>query len=105
MARPAPRRNSSKKKTKRWSAKVTETSDALDLRKGVFSYDDPGKIARSLKRSAMKSRRRKGTPYQSAMSMLNFYINRAGDKLSAKQKEILEEAKEELRKVFGREEK
>lgn len=103
MARPTPKRNRSKKNTRKWSARVTETSDALDLHKGVFSYDDPAKIARSLKRSAMKSRRRKGTPYQSAMSMLNFYINRAGHNLPEKQKQVLEDAKEELRKVFGRE--
>ncbi|MGN6569032.1 MAG: DUF3175 domain-containing protein [Flavipsychrobacter sp.] len=103
MARPTPKRNRSKKSTKKWSGRVTETSDALDLQKGVFTYDDPAKIARSLKRSAMKSRRKKGTPYQSAMSMLNFYINRAGHNLPEKQKEVLENAKEELRKVFGKE--
>lgn len=102
MARPTPKRNRSKKSTRKWSRSVTETSDALDLKKGVFTYDDPAKIARSLKRSAMKSRRKKGTPYQSAMSMLNFYINRAGHNLPEKQKEVLEQAKEELRKVFGK---
>lgn len=88
---------------KKWSQKVTEGSDALDLEKGVFAGDDPAKIARSLKRSATHSHRRKGTPYQSAMSMLNFYINRGGNNLSASKKEVLENAKEELRKVFNRE--
>lgn len=89
--------------TRKWSKSVTEHSDALDLEKGVFAGDDPAKIAASLKRSAKKSHRRKGTPYQSAMSMLNFYINRAGENLSASRKKVLEEAKEELRKVFHRE--
>jgi hypothetical protein len=80
-----------------------ETSDALDLESGVFKSKDPKRIARSLKRSAERSKRRKGTPYQSAMSMLNFYINRAGKHLSAKEKQPLEKAKPELRKLFGRE--
>jgi len=71
----------------------------------VFKKDDPVAIAASLKRSANKSHRRKGTPFQSAMSMLNFYINRAGKNLPAKQQHVLEDAKNELRKVFGREEK
>jgi putative cell wall-binding protein len=90
------------KEKKKWSAEVTEHSDALDLEENVFESDDPAKIARSLKRSAEKSNRRKGTPYQSAMSMLTFYINRAGKNLPAKQKKVLEDAKDELRKVFGR---
>lgn len=89
---------------KKWSHHVMETSDALDLESGVFKSKDPKKIARSLKRSAEKSKRKKGTPYQSAMSMLNFYINRAGKHLSAKEKQPLEKAKPELRKLFGREE-
>lgn len=89
--------------TKRWSAKVTKHSNALDLKNGVFQQHDPKEIAQSLKRSATHSRRRKGTPYQSAMSMLNFYINRAGHNLPEKQKEVLEKAKDELRVVFGRE--
>ena len=93
-----------KRSGRKWSAQVTDTSDAMDLREGVFKNDDPEKIARSLKRSATKSRRKKGTPYQSAMSMLNFYINRAGKNLPEKQQQILEDAKGELRKVFGREE-
>jgi len=89
-------------KTRRWSAEVTEHSDALDLEEGVFTHSDPHEIALSLKRSAESSKRRKGTAYQSAMSMLTFYINRAGKDLPAKQKHILECAKDELRKVFGR---
>ena len=92
-----------KKSSKRWSARVTERSDALDLEANVFKSKDPHKIALSLKRSAERSKRRKGTPYQSAMSMLNFYINRAGKNLPQKQKRILESAKDELRAVFGRE--
>jgi pyridoxal biosynthesis lyase PdxS len=79
-----------------------QTSDALDLESGVFKSKDPKKIARSLKRSAERSKRRKGTPLQSAMSMLNFYINRAGKHLTAKEKQPLEKAKPELRKLFGR---
>ena len=85
---------------KRWSPHVTETSNALDLDKGVFSWSDPKRIARSLKRSAESSKRRKASPKQSAMSMLNFYINRAGGHLPAKQKRILEKAKDELRSLF-----
>ena len=86
----------------RWSAKVTKDSNALDLEHDVFKSMDPSKIAVSLKRSAARSTRRKGTPFQSAMSMLNFYINRAGKNLPEKQKRILENAKDELRDVFGR---
>jgi hypothetical protein len=88
---------------RKWSAKVTKNSDALDLQKDVFTWKDPKKIAISLKNSAEKSKRKKGTSFQSAMSMLNFYINRAGDNLDAQQRKTLEEAKEELRKAFGRE--
>lgn len=87
---------------KNWSKKVTEKSDSLDLEKGVFAFKDPKKIALSLKRSALESKRRKAKPFQSAMSMLNFYINRAGKSLDKEQKEILEQAKQELRKVFKR---
>lgn len=87
---------------KRWSQHVTETSNALDLDSGVFSWSDPKRIARSLKKSAETSKRRKSSPRQSAMSMLNFYINRAGDNLPAKQKRILEKAKDELRAMFER---
>ncbi len=86
----------------KWSAKVTETSDALDLKAHLFEQDDPAEIAASLKRSAEHSRRRKGTPFQSAMSMLTFYINRAGDNLSAERKQVLNAAKDELRQQFGR---
>jgi hypothetical protein len=81
---------------------VTQHSDALDLEPDVFKSKDPHKIALSLKRSAESSKRRKGTPYQSAMSMLNFYINRAGKNLPQRQKRVLERAKDELRNVFGR---
>jgi Protein of unknown function (DUF3175) len=88
---------------KRWSQAVTEGSDALDLQKGVFTLKDPKKIAASLKRSAENSTRRKSDPYRSAMSMLTFYINRAGKGLGASQKRVLERAKSELRKAFGRE--
>jgi putative cell wall-binding protein len=88
---------------KKWSQDVTEHSDALDLEKDVFTRDDPKSIAQSLKRSAEHSHRRKGTSFQSAMSMLTFYINRAGHDLSAKQKRVLEEAKDELRAAFGKE--
>jgi len=92
-----------RRSTKRyWSAAVTRRSNALDLKSKVFTSTNPRRIALSLKRSAEASRRRKGTPYQSAMSMLNFYINRAGTSLSAKQKRTLQRAKPELRKAFGR---
>src|SRR3954466_8989971 len=80
----------------KWSARVTQTSDALTLDRGVFTRSDPKDIAQSLKRSADRSKRRKGTPLQSAMSMLNFYINRAGKDLSARQKQKLNRAKDEL---------
>jgi translation initiation factor 2 alpha subunit (eIF-2alpha) len=91
-----------KKKSKRWSQKVTETSNALDLEQHVFSQKDPKAIARSLKRSADRSRRRKASPFRSAMSMLTFYINRAGEKLSKTQRNRLEKAKEELRDLYGK---
>lgn len=95
-------KKSANARKRRWSAEVTKHSDALDLEDDVFRSKDPRKIARSLKNSAEQSERRKGTPYQSAMSMLNFYINRAGNNLPKKQKHILENAKQELRDVFGR---
>lgn len=82
---------------------MTEHSDALDLEEHIFESEDPKKIARSLKHSAEASHRRKSEPYRSAMSMLTFYINRAGKGLPDKQKAVLEDAKTELRKVFGRE--
>jgi hypothetical protein len=87
---------------KRWSREVTKQSDALDLQRNVFTMDDPKKIAASLKRSAERSHRRKSEPYRSAMSMLTFYINRAGSSLSARRKRVLERAKEELREKFNR---
>jgi hypothetical protein len=86
----------------RWSQHVTATSSALDLEAGVFSWHDPHQIALSLQRSAEASERRKSTPFRSAMSMLNFYINRAGKKLPAEQRAILEQAKEELRTLYGK---
>ena len=89
-------------KARRWSAQVTKRSDALDLESDVFKGKDPHRVALSLKRSAERSKRRKGTAYQSAMSMLNFYINRAGKNLPKRQKQILERAKGELREAFGR---
>jgi len=89
--------------SRNWSEKVTKTSIALDLEEGVFSWNDPKKIALSLKESAENSIRSKAkTPYQSAMSMLNFYINRAGKRLPLERRKILEEAKIELKKAFGR---
>ena len=87
---------------RKWSQDVTRHSDALDLEADVFAKSDPKAIARSLKHSAEASTRRKGTPYQSAMSMLTFYVNRAGSHLGEKQRKVLENAKAELRKVFGR---
>jgi len=89
--------------SRRWSGKVTRESNALDLEPGVFEGDDPRRIARSLKRSAEASSRRKSEPYRSAMSMLTFYINRAGTNLSDDHRRTLEAAKDELRKVFHRE--
>ena len=92
-----------KKGKKYWSGEVTEHSNALDLEPGVFTWKDPTRSAKSLKISAEISTRRKAKPLQSAMSMLNFYINRAGKNLQISQKKILEQAKIELRKQFGRE--
>lgn len=86
----------------KWSKKVTETSFALDLENGVFTWDDPLKIAKSLKKSALQSTRRKSSPFTSAMSMLNFYINRAGKNLKPERKRVLEQAKNELKKLFNR---
>lgn len=87
---------------RKWSQDVTEHSNALDLDRDVFTRNDPHSIALSLKRSAEHSHRRKSSPYRSAMSMLTFYINRAGKDLDPKQKGVLEDAKDELRKVFHR---
>jgi hypothetical protein len=100
-ARRKPARRSS---GRRWSQRVTRESDALDLDRGVFSQRDPKRIAASLKRSAERSRRRKSSPYRSALSMLTFYINRAGKKLPASRRRTLQRAKVELRKQFGRDE-
>ncbi|RDI43381.1 DUF3175 domain-containing protein [Aquicella lusitana] len=86
----------------KWSKKVTEHSRALMLEEGIFTWQDPKKIAKSLKKSAMESTAKKSTSYQSAMSMLNFYINRAGKNLPKKQKTILENAKQELRHLFNK---
>lgn len=91
-----------KRPVKKWSGRVNATSDALDLKHHLFRQRSPAAIARSLKRSAERSRRRKASPYQSAMSMLNFYINRGGRNLSATEKKKLNAAKGELRKAFGK---
>src|SRR5438128_9180507 len=96
MNRKKPRKN------KRWSGRVTKHSNALDLESKVFRSRSPRKIALSLKRSAERSKRRKAKPYQSAMSMLNFYINRAGKNLPKSRRRVLERAKDELRDVFGK---
>src|SRR5579871_4307297 len=107
--RKSARRKSSRRKIARrpagryWSGRVTKESDALDLEGGVFAGRDPKRIAASLKRSAERSRRRKSSPYRSALSMLTFYINRAGKNLPANRKKVLQRAKVELRKQFKRE--
>lgn len=90
------------KKKKKWSRKVTENSDALDLKEGIFNQRSAKKIADSFKESAEKSNRRKSSPLRSAMSMLTFYINRAGILLSKGRRATLEKAKDELRKDFGK---
>ena len=99
---PRARSKSQSRVGQRWSAKVTRTSNALDLEDGVFKQRSARAIAESLKRSALSSHRRKSEPFRSAMSMLNFEINRAGRGLSAERRRTLERAKVELRKVFGR---
>jgi hypothetical protein len=91
-----------KPQTNRWSQRVTQTSNALDLENRVFARMDPRQIARSLKRSAESSQRRKSDPFRSAMSMLTFYINRAGKKLPRQRLTSLEAAKDELRALYGR---
>jgi uncharacterized protein DUF3175 len=105
-AEKSPRKKAAKKKAspKRWSQRVTQTSDALDLKDGVFKLTDPKKIAASLKRSAEKSSRKKTGSYRSALSMLTFYINRAGKTLTKAQRGRLERAKGELKKQFGKDE-
>ncbi|HSS69250.1 MAG TPA: DUF3175 domain-containing protein [Casimicrobiaceae bacterium] len=90
------------KSRSRWSQRVSQQSDALTLEKGVFSKRSSRAIASSLKRSAEHSRRRKSSPFQSAMSMLNFYINRAGRKMSGERRKVLERAKSDLRELFGK---
>jgi hypothetical protein len=95
-------RSSATSPPRKWSQRVTRESDSLDLRKGVFSLASPKKIAASLKRSAQSSKRRKSDPYRSALSMLTFYINRAGKNLPARRKKTLMQAKQELREQFGR---
>ncbi len=97
-----PRAPSDRSRRRYWSGEVTGRSFALDLEADVFTLDDPRAIALSLKQSAEASTRRKGTPYQSAMSMLSFYINRAGTNLSPRRRRVLERAKRDLRAVFGR---
>jgi hypothetical protein len=92
----------SAKSSRRWSGRVTKSSNALDLEPRVFTSDDPRKIARSLKRSADASTRRKAPPFRSAMSMLTFYLNRAGKNLSAARRRTIMRAKEELRRLYGR---
>jgi hypothetical protein len=89
-------------RNKKWSARVTRESHALELEEGVFTWKDPRRIARSLKRSAEASTQRKASPFQSAMSMLNFYINRAGKNLDSSQRQVLEQAKQELRRLYKR---
>jgi hypothetical protein len=98
----ARRKSTRQNSSRRWSARVTKESDALDLKGGVFKLRDPKRIAASLKRSAERSRRRKANPYRSALSMLTFYINRAGKNLPASRRKALQRAKIELRKQFGR---
>ena len=88
--------------SKNWSAKVTSGSNALDLEEGVFTWNNPKRIAQSLKKSTDTSKRRKSPPFRSAMSMLVFYINRSGKNLNPDQKRILEQAKDELRKLYGK---
>jgi hypothetical protein len=102
-ARKVKRKSARKPATRRWSQRVTEESAALALEPGVFTWKDPKRIAASLKRSAEMSTRRKAPPFRSAMSMLTFYINRAGLELPAERRRVLERAKAELRRQFGRE--
>ena len=90
------------RESEKWSGLVTRESHALVLEEGIFTWHDPKKIARSLRRSAEASTARKSTPFRSAMSMLTFYINRAGSKLDDDQRMILEQAKDELRQLYGR---
>jgi hypothetical protein len=100
--KPGSSRRTATASRRRWSQEVTEHSDALTLEGGVFTSKDPRRIAASLKRSAERSKRRKSDPFRSALSMLTFYINRAGKNLPAARKKILMQAKDELRKQFGK---
>ena len=95
-------RKASSQAPQRWSQRVTQSSNALDLEPGVFLFRSPRRVAASLKRSADSSGRRKTTPFQSAMSMLSFYLNRAGSQLAAERRAVLEAAKDELRELYGR---
>jgi hypothetical protein len=97
------RKASARKSPRRWSTRVTKTSDAMTLDEGVFKKSDPRAIARSVKRSAERSHRRKSPPFRSAMSMLTFYINRGGKNLSARKKHVLMQAKDELRALYHKE--
>jgi hypothetical protein len=99
------KRTTAARPKRKWSARVTERSDALDLENRIFTSGTPARIAASLKRSAERSKRRKGTVRQSATSMLNFYINRAGRKLSATRRRVLEQAKIKLRELFEKQKK
>jgi len=100
--KPRPRNSARSGKAHYWSGRVTRDSNALDLEPGVFTWSDPQRIAASLKRSAEQSSRRKADPYRSALSMLVFYLNRAGKALPATRRRTLERAKTELRRQFGR---
>ena len=104
MSKKIPAKNTDSQKVGpvKWSKKVTEHSDAMDLEKDVSKLKDPTKIAESIKRSAEKSKRRKAEPFQSAMSMINFYENRGGKNIPVSQRKILDASKNELRKLFGR---
>jgi hypothetical protein len=97
----APKKSPASKKTNRWSARVNATSNAMDIAPNTFNASDPKTIARAVEHDAEISTRRKSTPYRSAMSMLTFYINRAGKNLTAKQRKVLEDAKDVLRSEFG----
>jgi hypothetical protein len=99
-------KSSSSKKAapKKWSKNVTEHSNAMDLEKDIFKLKDPKKIAASVKKSAEKSKRKKAGPFQSAMSMINFYENRGGKNIPASQKKVLDKSKDQLRKLYGRDE-
>ena len=101
MATSKPRRKRSSR-TRRWSSAVTQHSNALDLPKGIFQKDDPAAIARGLKRSAESSTRRKSSAFRSALSMLTFYINRAGKNLSARRRNVLQAAKGRLRELYAK---